>query len=87
MTGMVISVAGSCMMPSNNTPNASNPAAGTPLKTNPRPTSNIWMKAMPTTPSATARIVAVHSAAILGPRSGPLMREAIWTALRLPASP
>ena len=87
MTGMVISVAGSCMIPSNNIPSASNPAAGTPLKTNPRPTSNIWIKAMPTTPSATARMVAVHSAAMLGPLSGPLIREAIWIALRLPASP
>ena len=42
---------------------------------------------MPTTPSATARIVAVHSAAIFGPLSGPLTREAICTALRLPLSP
>ncbi|MNI69732.1 hypothetical protein D3C73_1254990 [compost metagenome] len=75
------------MMPSNSTARASKPAPGTPWKTNPRPTSSIWINAMPTTPSATARMVAVHSAAILGPRSGPLTREAICTAARLPDSP
>ena len=57
------------------------------MSTKPTPISSIWMKAMPTTPCATARIVAVHSAAIFGPLSGPKMREAICTALRWPLSP
>ncbi|MCY1218358.1 hypothetical protein D9M72_303030 [compost metagenome] len=87
ITGTVISVAGNCAMPSSSTAMASTPAAGTPLITKPMPISSIWMKAMPTTPCATARMVAVHSVAMRGPRSGPKMREAICTALRLPASP
>ncbi|MNE80916.1 hypothetical protein D3C80_1775270 [compost metagenome] len=87
MTGTVIKVAGNCMMPSSNTANASSPAPGTPLNTNPSPTSSIWMNAMPTTPSATARMVAVHKVATWGPFSGPLIREAICTEARLPASP
>ncbi|MCY1440341.1 hypothetical protein D9M71_566130 [compost metagenome] len=75
------------MMPSSRAARASRPAPGIPMATKPTPTSSIWMKAMPTTPWATARMVAVHSVAMFGPLSGPEMREAIWTALRLPLSP
>ena len=57
------------------------------MTTNPIPINSIWMNAMPTTPCATARMVAVHSSAICGPFSGPEMREAISTALLWPVSP
>ncbi|MNL43093.1 hypothetical protein D3C87_1655880 [compost metagenome] len=80
-------MAGSCMMPRSSTTSASTPAPGTPLSTKPMPISSIWMKAMPTTPCATARMVAVHSAAMRGPRSSPKMREAICSELRCPFSP
>ncbi|MCY1211814.1 hypothetical protein D3C72_917750 [compost metagenome] len=84
---MVISVAGSCMMPSSSTASASRPAPGMPLTTKATPISSIWIKAMPTTPCATARMVAVQSMASRGPRSGPNTREAICLALRVPSSP
>ncbi|MNT54084.1 hypothetical protein D3C72_1912180 [compost metagenome] len=51
------------------------------------PTSSIWMKAMPTTPWATARMVAVHNAASCSPRCGPATRVAIATAARWPVAP
>ncbi|MCY1302385.1 hypothetical protein D9M70_520390 [compost metagenome] len=87
ITGRVIRVAGNCMMPSSSTPSASSPAPGMPLTTKPRPTSSIWMKAMPITPSATARMVAVHSSTILPPRPGPDRRMAMRRALCVPFSP
>ena len=82
ITGIVISVAGNCMMPISSTASASSPAPGMPMTTNATPISSIWMNAIPTTPCATARIVAVQRSAICGPFSGPEMREAICTALR-----
>ncbi|MDT4855385.1 hypothetical protein FQZ97_897380 [compost metagenome] len=87
ITGRVTRATGSCMMPRISTASASRPAAGTPLTTRPTPISSIWMNAMPTTPWATARMVAVHSSASSGPRSGPEMRVAMATAVPLPLSP
>ena len=86
ITGTVMMVEGSCMMPSSSTASASSPAPGMPLRTKPMPISSIWMNAMPTTPCATARMVAMHSSVIFGPLSGPEMREAISSALRWPVS-
>ncbi|MCY1237677.1 hypothetical protein D9M72_503850 [compost metagenome] len=82
IAGIVISTTGNCMIPSSRTISARRPAPGMPMNTKPSPTSSIWMNAMPTTPWATARMVAVHSWAICGPRSSPEIREAIFTALR-----
>ena len=85
--GRRIKIVGSWVMPSSNTTSDSSPAAGTPIATRPIPTINIWIKAMPTTPWATARMVEVHSAASCAPRSAPEMREAIATALCCKLSP
>src|SRR5258707_1178141 len=60
MTGSVTKVAGNCTMASTSTMSARKPAPGIPIITKPIPTSSIWMKAMPMTPCATARIVAEH---------------------------
>ena len=46
-----------------------------------------WMKAMPITPWATARIVATDSAVNSSPRSKPKMRAKIARLARSPASP
>ncbi|MNE31921.1 hypothetical protein D3C80_1255120 [compost metagenome] len=87
ITGKVTSVAGACAMPSMRMTMASIPAPGTPLTTKPTPISNIWMKAMPITPCATARMVAVHSVAKGLPRSAPETRMAMrWVAIS-PRSP
>ncbi|MNC65822.1 hypothetical protein D3C75_1161510 [compost metagenome] len=75
------------MIPINSATMASSPAPGTPMSTKPTPTSSIWMKAIPTTPWATARMVAVHNTVMLGPRSGPDSRVAMAMALRSPFSP
>lgn len=70
------------MMPNSNTIKARMPAAGTPMITSATPINSIWIKAMPTTPCATARMVEVHSSAICGPRTGPEIRVVIATAVR-----
>ena len=46
-----------------------------------------WMKAMPITPWATARMVATDSTVNSSPRSGPTMRPKIARLARSPASP
>ncbi len=87
ITGTVISVAGAWAMPSIRMTMASIPAPGTPLITKPTPISSIWMKAMPITPWATARMVAVHSLASGLPRSSPDTRMAMRWAAISPRSP
>ncbi|MNH33709.1 hypothetical protein D3C79_942490 [compost metagenome] len=87
ITGTVTRVAGAWAIPSMRMTMASMPAPGTPLTTKPTPISSIWMKAMPITPCATARMVAVHNLAKGLPRSSPDTRMAIRCAATSPRSP
>ena len=77
MAGTVTSSAGTWAMPRTSTITASTPAHGTPAISRTTPTRMAWIKATPSTPWATVRMVAVDRLAKALPRAVPTMRAKI----------
>ena len=87
MAGSVTITAGTWAMPSTRTMTASTPAQGTPAMSRQRPTMIAWMKATPSTPLATARMVAVDRSTNSAPRVPSTTLSKIERIARAPDSP